>query len=95
MEAVLHDREADKGRSGRPSAAPEPAISLLRHRAITIKRREPWPRSITLEFWREYRTSFHLGQVWGIHETTVLRTVVRVEDALLRSGGFSLPGKRR
>jgi len=49
---------------------------------------------LTLEFWREYRTFFHLGQAWGMHETTVLRTVVRVEDALLQSGRFSLPGKK-
>lgn len=49
---------------------------------------------LTLEFWREYRTYFHLGQDWGVHETTVHRTVIRVEDALLKSGRFSLPGKK-
>ncbi|WP_407542428.1 IS5 family transposase (plasmid) [Deinococcus radiomollis] len=49
---------------------------------------------LTLEFWREYRTSFHLGQDWDIHETTVGRTVGRVEEALLKSGRFSLPGKK-
>ncbi len=49
---------------------------------------------LTLEFWREYRTFFHLGQAWGMHETTVLRTVIRVENALLQSGHFSLPGKK-
>jgi hypothetical protein len=77
MEAVLHDREANKGKSGRPPALSVGAQLLL-----------------TLEFWREYRTYFHLGQDRGIHETTVLRTVVRVEDALLQSGRFSLPGKK-
>lgn len=49
---------------------------------------------VTLEFWREYRTSFHLGQEWGVYETTAQRTLERVEDALLGSGKFSLPGKR-
>ena len=29
---------------------------------------------LTLEFWREHRTFFYLGQAWGMHETTVLRT---------------------
>jgi hypothetical protein len=77
MEAVLHDREASKGKSGRP-----PALSV----GAQLR--------LTLEFWREYRTYFHLGQDRGIHETTVLRTVVRVEDALLQSGRFSLPGKK-
>ncbi|WP_407543020.1 IS5 family transposase (plasmid) [Deinococcus radiomollis] len=77
MEAVLHEREAGKRRSGRPPALPVGAQLLL-----------------TLEFWREYRTSFHLGQDWDIHETTVGRTVGRVEEALLKSGRFSLPGKK-
>ena len=49
---------------------------------------------LALEFWREYRTYFHLGQDWGIHETTAQRAVERVEDALLASGRFSLPGKQ-
>lgn len=48
---------------------------------------------MTLEFWREYRTYFHLGQTWGLHETTVQRTVVRIEDALMQSGRFTLPGR--
>lgn len=49
---------------------------------------------LTLEFWREYRTFFHMGQDWGIHESTVHRTVIRVENALIQSGRFSLPGKK-
>lgn len=49
---------------------------------------------LTLEFWREYRTFAHLGDDWGIHETTVLRTVERVEAALIASEQFRLPGKK-
>jgi Helix-turn-helix of DDE superfamily endonuclease len=49
---------------------------------------------LSLEFWREYRTYFHLGQDWGVHETTAQRVVERVEDALVSSGRFALPGKR-
>jgi hypothetical protein len=48
----------------------------------------------TLEFWREYPTLFHHGFEWGIHETTALRTIQRVEDALIKSGSFALPSKR-
>jgi transposase len=77
MEAVLHEREASKRKSGRP-----PSLSVGTQLLLT------------LEFWREYRTYFHLGQDWEIHETTVGRTVVRVEEALLKSGRFSLPGKK-
>jgi len=49
---------------------------------------------LALEFWREYRTYFHLGQDWGVHETTAQRTVERVENALVTSRRFALPGKR-
>lgn len=49
---------------------------------------------LTLEFWREYRTYAHLGDDWGIHETTVQRTVERVETTLIASEQFRLPGKK-
>ena len=49
---------------------------------------------ITLEYWREYRTYFHIAQSWGVHESTVCRIVHRVEDQLIRSRKFSLPGKK-
>ena len=49
---------------------------------------------ITLEYWREYRTYFHIAQSWGVHESTVCRIVHRVEDQLSKSRKFSLPGKK-
>ena len=49
---------------------------------------------LTLEFWREYRTFAHLGDDWGVHETTVHRTVERVESALIASQHFQMPKKR-
>jgi hypothetical protein len=49
----------------------------------------------TLEFWREYPTYFHHGLDWGVHETTAQRIVERVEEALIKSGKFALPGKRK
>ena len=49
---------------------------------------------MTLEFWREYRTFAHLGDDWGVHETTVHRTVERVEAALIASAQFQMPRKR-
>jgi hypothetical protein len=27
---------------------------------------------MTLEYWREYRTFFHLARSWGVHESSVL-----------------------
>lgn len=50
---------------------------------------------LTLSFWREYRTLFHLGSDWGLHESNVSRLVRRIEDILIKSGKFSLPGKKR
>ncbi len=49
---------------------------------------------LTLEYWREYRTYFHIAQSWGVHESTVCRTVHRVENQLIKSKKFSLPGRK-
>ncbi len=40
---------------------------------------------VALQYWREYRTYFHIGQSWGIHESTVCRIVRKVETILLPS----------
>ena len=50
---------------------------------------------LTLTFWREYRTMFHVGQDWGLHEANVSRLVRNIEDILSKSKKFSLPSKRR
>lgn len=50
---------------------------------------------MTLEYWREYRTFFHLATSWGLHESSVCRTIRRVEDVLTKSRAFRLPGKRK
>jgi hypothetical protein len=49
---------------------------------------------LTLMYWREYRTQFHIAQAYGVSEATACRTIAKVEDALLRSGQFRLPGKK-
>jgi len=49
---------------------------------------------LTLMYWREYRTQFHIAQAYGVSEATVCRTILRVEQALLCSGEFRLPGKK-
>lgn len=49
---------------------------------------------MTLMYWREYRTEFHIAQSYGISEATVCRTIHKVEDALVRSKKFRLPGKK-
>jgi len=50
---------------------------------------------LTLEYWREYRTFFHLATSWGLHESNVCRIIRRVEDILTKSKAFRLPGKKK
>lgn len=50
---------------------------------------------IALEYWREYRSQFHIGISWGVHETTVGRIVRKVEDLLIKCGKFRLPSQRQ
>lgn len=40
---------------------------------------------MTLMYWREYRTEFHIAQSYGVSESTVCRTIQKVEDVLARS----------
>ena len=49
---------------------------------------------MTLMYWREYRTEFHIAQSYGVSEATFCRTIHKVENALVRSGKFRLPGKK-
>jgi hypothetical protein len=70
----------------------------LSHRRVETGR--PPRRSVedqvlmTLEDWREYRTFFHIARSWGIHESSVWRTIGRVEDISTKSKAFTLPGKK-
>jgi len=49
---------------------------------------------MTLMYWREYRTQFHIAQAYGVSESAVCRTIQKIEDALINSGQFRLPGKK-
>ena len=49
---------------------------------------------LTLMYWREYRTEFHIAQSYDVSEATVCRTIRKVEDVLVRSKKFRLPGKK-
>lgn len=46
---------------------------------------------LALQYWREYRTYFHIARDWGVHESTACRIVHKVEQLLVRSGHFRLP----
>lgn len=49
---------------------------------------------LTLMYWREYRTEFHIGLTYGVSEATVCRTIKKVENVLIQSKQFHLPGKK-
>jgi len=49
---------------------------------------------MALEYLREYRTYFHISQSYGLSESVCYRTCKAIEDTLIKSGVFSLPGKK-
>ena len=50
---------------------------------------------MTLTYWREYRTQFHLGGDYGISETVVCRTIQKIEDILSKAKRFQLPRNKK
>ena len=49
---------------------------------------------LTLSYWREYRTQFHIAASYGIHESTANRIITKVENVLVSSGRFALPKRQ-
>jgi hypothetical protein len=49
---------------------------------------------MTIEYLREYRTYFHLSKSYGLSESACYRNCRWVEDVLIKSKVFSLPGKK-
>jgi len=46
------------------------------------------------EYYRENRTFFHIGNSFGLNESNVYRTIIKLENILLQSGYFRLEGKK-
>ncbi len=49
---------------------------------------------LTLEYWREYPTQFHIAKRWQLSEATVSRTIVKIENLLKHCADLRLPGKK-
>jgi hypothetical protein len=47
-----------------------------------------------LEYWREYRTYFHIGHAYGISESAAYRNIKWCENTLAKSESFRLPGRK-
>ncbi len=50
---------------------------------------------MTLEYWREYRTYFHIGNSYEYSESQAYKTIKWVETTLINSGVFNIPGKKK
>ena len=49
---------------------------------------------MVIQYWRDYRTYYDIGLDWGLSESAVCRRVYEIENILIRSRKFSLPGKK-
>lgn len=49
---------------------------------------------VALQYWREYRTYFHIGTTYGISESTVFNIIKWVESVLIKDSSFRLPGRK-
>lgn len=49
---------------------------------------------MTLEYWREYRTYFHIGVTYGYSESAAFQCIRWIENTLIKSNEFKLPGKK-
>ena len=49
---------------------------------------------MSLEYLREYRTYFHISQHYGLSESYAYKVVRWIEDTLIKSKLFSLPGRK-
>lgn len=49
---------------------------------------------MTLEYMREYRTYFSLGQIYNLSEANTYKICKKVEDILIKSKEFRLPNRK-
>jgi hypothetical protein len=49
---------------------------------------------MTLCYWREYRTYFHIGNDYGISESNCWKIIKWTEETLIKCEKFHLPGKK-
>lgn len=77
-------------------------LIILRQAEAVLKASGGKPNKLTienrllmaLEYLREYRTYFHISRSYGISESSCYRNIRWVENTLIKSGTFSLPGRK-
>src|SRR2546430_937481 len=73
MASVLREAEAGRQSKRRYRGGRPPALSVENQLLLT------------LDYWREYRTMFHIAQGFGVSESVAWRTLHWVEDTLIKS----------
>lgn len=46
-------------------------------------------------YYIEYRTYYHIGETYGLHESNVGKNIQRIEDILKKEKRFELSGKEK
>ena len=82
MVGVLEEAEAKRKAAQRYRGGKKPKLTLADQLLMT------------LEYLREYRTQFHISKSYGIEETRCGRIIRHVEDTLMKSRKFTLPGRK-
>jgi hypothetical protein len=49
---------------------------------------------MALEYWREYRTYFHVASRYGVAESTCFETIRWIENTRIKNKAFPVPGKK-
>ncbi len=88
--------------TGVKQATFEKMVQILQEAFVLKKKQGGRPNKLsiedmllmTLEYLREYRTYFHISQSYGISESNAYKTIRWVEDILIKSKAFSLPGRK-
>lgn len=82
MLSVLEESEAKRKAAQRYRGGKKPKLTLADQLLMT------------LEYLREYRTQFHISKSYGMEETRCGRIIRKVEDTLMKSRKFTLPGRK-
>ena len=101
--AELEDIKASEFRrlTGVKRATFEKILTILKPAEKVRKARGGRPHTLIMEdrllmalsYWREYRTYFHIAVDFKVSESACFRTIVWIENTLVASKVFALPGR--
>lgn len=77
-------------------------VTTVSKHKVSGKKRGPKPTLsirdqvlMLLMYYREYRTFFHIALSYGISESQCWKIIIRLEQILIKSSLFHLPGKKK